>query len=146
MSSDLVLTISGRHIVHEDFGGEVVVVNLKTGTYYGLNGTAAAIWQRIGGGLSATQIADGFAARYSGEADAVRTAVAAFLDELQREALIHPTAQPAAAVSSEPAALPPGPFTPPAVQRCTDMEELLVLDPVHEVDAMGWPARPTTAE
>jgi hypothetical protein len=146
MSSDLWLTISGRHIVHEDFGGEVVVVNLKTGTYYGLNGTAAAIWQMIGGGLSAAQIAERFAAHYSGQADAARTAVAGFLDELQREALIHPAAQPPAAAAGAPAALPAGPLTPPAVQRCTDMEELLVLDPVHEVDAMGWPARPTTAE
>ena len=27
----------------------------------------------------------------------------------------------------------------PALERFTDMEDLLLLDPVHDVEEMGWP-------
>jgi hypothetical protein len=34
------------------------------------------------------------------------------------------------------------PFEPPILERFDDMQELLLLDPVHEVsDEEGWPAR-----
>ena len=41
--------------------------------------------------------------------------------------------------------LPGGPpaskpdFQEPALQKYTDMEDLLLLDPIHEVDDTGWP-------
>jgi hypothetical protein len=28
------------------------------------------------------------------------------------------------------------------MQRYTDVEELLMIDPVHEVDEAGWPLQP----
>ena len=31
-------------------------------------------------------------------------------------------------------------FKPPLLKRYTDMQELLILDPIHEVDDTGWPA------
>ena len=31
-------------------------------------------------------------------------------------------------------------FEAPALQVYTDMEDLLLLDPIHEVDEMGWPS------
>jgi hypothetical protein len=33
-------------------------------------------------------------------------------------------------------------YKPPAIERFDDLEELLVLDPIHEVDEAGWPATP----
>jgi hypothetical protein len=38
------------------------------------------------------------------------------------------------ATAGEPAA-----FEPPLLEKFTDMEDLLLLDPVHEVDGRGWP-------
>ena len=32
------------------------------------------------------------------------------------------------------------------IQKYDDMEELLLLDPVHEVDEAGWPCRPNRPE
>jgi hypothetical protein len=31
-------------------------------------------------------------------------------------------------------------FTHPQLQKYTDMQELLLLDPIHEVEESGWPA------
>jgi hypothetical protein len=33
------------------------------------------------------------------------------------------------------------PFTPPALTKFTDMQDLLLLDPIHDVGSGGWPAK-----
>ena len=30
-------------------------------------------------------------------------------------------------------------FTPPKVNKYSDMQDLLLLDPIHDVDEKGWP-------
>jgi hypothetical protein len=32
------------------------------------------------------------------------------------------------------------------LQKFTDMQDLLLLDPIHEVDESGWPRVPQTAQ
>ena len=34
----------------------------------------------------------------------------------------------------------------PVLQKYTDMEDLLLLDPIHDVDEAGWPARKQPVE
>jgi hypothetical protein len=36
----------------------------------------------------------------------------------------------------------PAPFQPPLFEKFTDMEAMLLLDPVHDVDDEGWPHMP----
>ena len=31
-------------------------------------------------------------------------------------------------------------FVPPSLHKYVDMQELLLLDPIHEVDETGWPS------
>jgi len=31
------------------------------------------------------------------------------------------------------------PFTKPELHKFTDMQDLLLFDPIHEVDESGWP-------
>jgi hypothetical protein len=35
---------------------------------------------------------------------------------------------------------------PPVLERYTDMQELLFLDPIHDVDESGWPHRKVEGE
>jgi len=37
----------GRDVVFRELGGEAVLLNLRTGVYYGLNETGAALWSRL---------------------------------------------------------------------------------------------------
>jgi hypothetical protein len=32
-------------------------------------------------------------------------------------------------------------FVPPSLAKFQDMQDLLLLDPIHETDEPGWPAR-----
>ena len=41
---------------------------------------------------------------------------------------------------------PDGPFTAPVVEKYTDMAELILLDPVHDVSALGWPDAKTAGD
>lgn len=37
----------GRDVVFRELGGEMVLLNLKTGVYFGLNESGAAMWSRL---------------------------------------------------------------------------------------------------
>jgi hypothetical protein len=37
----------GSDVVFRELGGETVLLNLKTGVYFGLNETGAAMWSRL---------------------------------------------------------------------------------------------------
>ncbi len=128
-------------IVHETIEGETVVLNLSTGTYFSLAGAAAVAWSRLLVGSDAADLGTTLRARYRGDPAAIDGAVDAFLAELAREDVIESfaaegaPAEPAANGGSEP-------FEGLSLRRYTDIQELLLIDPVHEVDDTGWPARP----
>lgn len=127
-------------MIHEAIDGEVVMINLENGKYYSLRGSGARVWAGVAGLAGVDEIAADLARTYVG-ADEAGAAVAAFLAELEGEELIVPsTANPGPAAPSEPLDAVPDPFQPPVLERFTDMQDLLLLDPVHEVDeAQGWP-------
>ncbi len=56
--------------------------------------------------------------------------------DLKANDLIRDTGEGAGAFS--PPAIQ-GAFAPPRLQRYTDMQDLLLLDPIHDVDEVGWP-------
>lgn len=128
-------------IVSETIEGEAVVLNLATGTYFSLSGAAVLAWSALQDGAGAAQLIALLKSRYRSEGAAVEDAVSAFLDNLLLEEVIEPVRD------TVPVACPPGEggselFRGLTIQRFTDIQELLLIDPVHEVDERGWPARP----
>jgi hypothetical protein len=129
-------------VMMESFEGEVIIIHMKRGNYYSLRGSAPLIWDMIGQGCSLEKTADYLAARYPGQEEEVRGSVRNLVEELIAEDLIAPlAATPAASNETFSKVKVDGPFTPPLLERYTDMQELLLLDPIHEVDETGWPAR-----
>ena len=64
------------------------------------------------------------------------------LDELAAEGLIEPDG--ASGDADVAAAAPPTtngrlPFQAPVLEKHSDMQDLILLDPVHEVGPRGWP-------
>ncbi|HEX3561680.1 MAG TPA: PqqD family protein [Solirubrobacterales bacterium] len=125
--------IPGDRVVSEVIDGEVVAIDLESGRYYSLEGAAARAWEALRDG----QDVDGIAAVVADEAglsaEDVRPDVSAFVAELTAEGLLSPGGDGAAA---------PGPGRVPLIlNRYTDMQDLIVLDPIHDVDETGWPNR-----
>jgi hypothetical protein len=129
-------------VMMESFEGEVIIIHMKRGTYYSLRGSAPLIWDLIGQGCSVEKTGDQMAAHYPEQEEEVRNSVRNLVEELIAEDLIAPsTATSTTSDETFPKVKVDGPFAPPLLERYTDMQDLLLLDPIHEVDETGWPAR-----
>lgn len=130
------------NVIHEVIDGEAVLVSLETGSYYSIDNVGAAVWSHIEHGLSLPQIVEAIASQYSGEQMQIENGVNQLVAQLQEEGLIVP-AEAAPANGSSVATNGNGqakmPFEPPVLHKYTDMEDLLLLDPIHDVDETGWP-------
>jgi Coenzyme PQQ synthesis protein D (PqqD) len=140
MGAHVSYKINSPQVISQLIEGEVVVINLLTGSYYSLTGTAATIWEAAQRGLAGTRITDALAARYSDCGAGLEGIVNDFLKELQGESLIIPAADDMLAGDVwDDTLVERQKFVRPALKKFTDMQELLLLDPIHEVDATGWP-------
>jgi hypothetical protein len=139
--------IDPANVVYENFEDEVVIVHFETGNYYSLEKTGADIWNLIAAGRTVDDIVEDLSRRYAHAPADMEGAVDLFMSELEQEHLIMPI-EPGATDTVQAQAQPPAsPFhgrdpayTPPTLQRYTDMKDMLLLDPIHEVDETGWPA------
>jgi hypothetical protein len=141
MGAHVSFRINRPQVICQTIEGEAVVINLQTGSYYSLTGAAAAIWDALEHGAAAPQITDTLAAHFTDCDAGLENIVDGFLDELRGESLIVPadTGEPAANGVLNGAQIKREKFVRPALKKFTDMQELLLLDPIHEVDATGWP-------
>ena len=132
----------GRHevvrprIIDETIDGEVVAINLDSGVYYSLRDVAAAIWAGVCARASVSEIAAALEARV-GPFEGGEDAVAHFVTELVQAGLARPSAETGAdewtvdGLGDQ--------FATPVLETFNDLEDLLLLDPIHDVDAEGWP-------
>lgn len=127
-------------VIYEAYEDEVVVVNLDSGSYYSIENVGVDIWALLLRGASKNDIVDAFSQRYDSSDVNVPNAVESFISELQKEALIVPADAPPNRLSNGHApTFSTSTFEAPVLQTFTDMQDLLLLDPVHEVDDPGWP-------
>jgi hypothetical protein len=132
--------VNSQDIMHETIDGEVVIVNLESGAYYAFDGSGEYIWERLSAdGASAEQLASELAPRFAVSESEIGVAVERFLAQLLDEALIAvaPGADAPASVGAPPVSQDE--FVAPQLNKYTDMEALLLADPIHEVEVDGWP-------
>lgn len=136
--------VNSPNVIHEIIDGEVVLVNLENGSYYSIDRVGAVVWDYVEKGLSSSQIVTAIAAQYDGEQADIAAGIQQLFEDLQVEQLIvageaasgdgHlPAVNKAANGQTKP------PFEAPVLHKYTDMEDLLLLDPIHDVDESGWP-------
>jgi hypothetical protein len=134
-------TINTPSVVHEIIDGEAVIVNMASGTYYSVDKVGADIWGFIESGANLNQITEAVSHLYQGSRAEIETSIKRLIAKLQEENLI------LAKEGNDSAdyIFPPGSsskklqFEEPVLHKYTDMEELLLLDPIHDVDESGWP-------
>jgi len=133
--------VNAPQVIAETVGGETIIVNLATGHYFNLQGTAVEIWDSLTRVEPVSSIVDGLSARYDARDGEIENAVSMLLGDFEGAGLIV-AAENGQAVEAVPAPAPPGerqPFVAPNFAAFTDMQDIILLDPVHEVDATGWP-------
>jgi hypothetical protein len=118
------------------FDDEIVIANFTTGIYYSARAAGAEIWLGLMAGVPLDRIAHAVAPHCAAPADVVTHKAAAFVDTLVDEGLV----RPAERTTDETWAprVPAEAFADAVLERYTDMEELLLLDPIHDVGKTGW--------
>jgi hypothetical protein len=140
MSSSSALTVNPRKIVHETVDGETILIHLETGSYYSLTGAGAEIWALLDAGRSPAAIALELAERHGQAESEVGSAVKELLDQLAAEDILEQSANGAGSAGPPPAWRAPS-WSPPKLEKYDDMQDFLLVDPIHEVDDSGWPSR-----
>jgi hypothetical protein len=126
-------------VIQETIDGETIMVNLHTGCYYWLNPVASYVTTALQGGAPVAEVVEDVATRFPGDASQVGPSVEELVEQLVAEELVvalDDGRQPEPPTQELPAL---DAFEAPVLRRYTDMQELLLLDPVHEVGAEGWP-------
>lgn len=124
----------------ELFDGEVVIAHYGTGLYFSVAQTGALVWQGLRHGLSTAETAEWLAGHFTQDAAVIPGQVESFVASLlERELLI------AVAERDRTGELPEitlSAWQVPSLDSFDDLQELLLLDPVHDVTEAGWPHRP----
>jgi hypothetical protein len=126
--------------VSEVIDGELVVMNLATGNYFSGTGVGAVFWSCFERALPKEAMLSEVMASFDVDCSRLEADLAEFTQTLLGHGLIR--RGPAA---SAPAAMPAvvrQAYAPPVLTLYTDMKDLLMLDPIHDVAEEGWPMRP----
>jgi hypothetical protein len=126
-------------VVHETIDGEVVLIQLETGNYYTLGGSGPEIWALLGRQHAPAETADRLRSRFDAPAGEIEEAVERLVAELTEEDLLDADDGATAPGDHEDGAGERGPFVEPVLQKYTDMQDFLLVDPIHEVSEAGWP-------
>lgn len=147
-----IFEVNSPAVVGEIIDGEAVIMNLKSGNYYSTDKVGSVLWGMIERGVDHQAMLDLLGGHYELDPSEITKAVDAFLDELVANDLVRTPANGVgeggeAALSAEDLKDLNGQhgFAAPVLNTYADMQDLLLLDPIHDVDEGGWPA-PKQAE
>lgn len=132
-------------VLREVIAGEVVIINMMSGSYYSLTDVGTFVWEMLEQGFSQEAIVNTLLLQYDAELDTIETALMVLIESLVTENLL------TSVMISEDRSLSntelmtelnievKKSFIPPILGKYDDMQELLLVDPIHDVDESGWP-------
>lgn len=141
MSEQAGYRINEPNISSEEIDGEVIIVNLLNGNYYSAQGMGAYVWGRISYGEGLDNMQTSLSRQFPGSETTIRDDLSDFLDKLEDEGLIVKAGNPDETGSILIDASMPEQYATPNLNCYSDMNDLLLLDPVHDVEDEGWPKK-----
>lgn len=138
------LRINTPLVAFQEIEGEAILINFDSGCYYSANATGAFLLDRLQRGATPEQLGRELAARWALADAEARESVERFLGQAREEGLVVSLDASAEPPSEAPAVRPgasgdPGRFVAPLLEKFEDLQDLLMLDPIHDVDQAGWP-------
>lgn len=132
--------INAGKVAHETIDGETIIINFDSGAYYSTDLLGMEIWEQLKSGVTLPELTETVARSYSGNRAEMEAALQNFVAEMVGEGLVVTveTSTGDVPADSQPA-IALTPFLPPILHKYTDMQDLLLLDPIHDVDTQGWP-------
>ncbi|MDP1574646.1 MAG: PqqD family protein [Coxiellaceae bacterium] len=128
-------------IIHEFLYNEVIAANLDIGIYYSMRECSIPVWQLLLSGKTLGQIVAIFCEQYKLPITQITPPLQLFLTQLLDEAMLVINDSDHEKINDESAIYWPDYFSAPVLEKYEEMKDLLMIDPVHEVDEQGWPAK-----
>jgi Coenzyme PQQ synthesis protein D (PqqD) len=145
MGTDAWYKVDPRKVAHETIDGEVIMIHLLIGTYYSLDGAGADLWAQLASGRGREETLAYLQQRYEADPELIAETVDDLVKRLAEEELLEPAEGVPAANGPPPEpAAERLPFKPPQFEKYTDMQDFLLVDPIHETDETGW--QPNTTQ
>jgi hypothetical protein len=135
--------IDRTKIIFEQFEDETVLIDTQGGYYYSLSPSGTEILHLLEDGCPDENLPQALFGD-SGEVSQLLWIVANFVRRLIDEGIVIARASGYSALPSiegHPPLFPGGlSFTPPVIERFDEVRDLLLIDPIHQVDQdYGWP-------
>lgn len=133
---------SAYRVRHEDVSaeridGDVIAVNLVTGAYFSLSGSAADVWTAATSGAPSAVWLQALDTAYASEIS--RSAIDEMISSCLEHGLIESIDSDPAVVLALPADLDRSTWLTPVLEVFTDLQDLILVDPIHDADDLGWP-------
>ena len=140
------LTFDEARFAHETIDGETMIIDTIRGHLIIAGGGGSFILECIRGGTSRDNLLHEIAGRYGHEYGA---SAQRFVDELMAAGVLTETERGRESSRLGPHPVPPNGLglgwptrlAPPVIERYEDIAEIIAMDPIHDVDASGWPRK-----
>ena len=139
------MTPETRFEVNEDLvaakvmDGEVVIINLSTGSYYTGNDVTGTLWPLIEGRCPVAMMIEALCSHYDVTPARAAVDVERLLPQLEAEQIIRPAGAPAASSLAAEVAPERRRYRVPEIEVFRDMAQLLALDPpMPDVGDIAW--------
>ena len=132
--------INPAKIISETIAGETIIINLENGHYFSLNASASLLWELLLSGATIASIVARLQTEYSTDLPVIEASLETSLAFFRENGLVTENESPNS--TQTPPAAPTTikqPFVAFAITRYDDMQEMLLADPIHDVDQAGWP-------
>lgn len=140
------LKINESKVLFETYDDEIVIINLDNGVYYSIEQCAMDIWRLIESTVSLDNILIFLTEKYKIDEGKIEKDLNAFVSDLLAENLVTPykpsnNEEMSGLVDADNDGFrnAGSAYQAPVLNKFSDMQDLILLDPVHEVDRSGWP-------
>ena len=140
------IKILDQNIIYELMDTEGILLDIERGIYYSLNNSGRNIWSLIDTDCTGEEIAKHISNHYRVPQETIQSELEGFINTLRDEGLIEVTNDNTSVESKASSTeLNGSVYETPQLDVYTDLQDLLMIDPIHEVDYKGWPAKQADA-
>jgi len=128
--------LASSDVTYQLLDGEVVAIHFTKGIYHNLRGAAAVIFDALARGIPVSQVGDCFC---GAPLDAAAT-IQLLAERFVTDELLAVTDSSIVASCTQPTEV--SAWKEPVVESYTDLQQLLLADPIHDVGTESWPKLP----
>ncbi|CAN5397835.1 hypothetical protein BH09SUM1_BH09SUM1_13320 [soil metagenome] len=125
--------INRSRATYQNLDGEVIIVDLVNGYYFSLQHAGANIWDALEQEPTLPQMTGAF----DGDEQKISASIESLLGQMQQYELVESFQSDTTGERSLPGSRIA--WSEPDFQAYSDMQNLLLADPIHDVDTAGWP-------